>query len=897
MSKHASPLRLAWLWWLLGVALVARLASMALLPLMDTSEPRYAETARIMAETGDWITPYFHYGVPFWGKPPLSFWSQALSFKLLGVNEFAVRLPSLLATLGILGLIFSAARALAGRAAAWLAVTIYATSALGFVAAGAVLTDPFLTFATTLTLVSALRLGVDPQPSRWWGYLLFAGLGLGLLAKGPLMVALVVIPLGCWLYLAPPQRERRIPWLGGAALALAIGLPWYVLAELKTPGFLNYFIVGEHLLRFLDSGWQGDLYGSAHEAPYGTIWWYALQATFPWGLVAGWLLVSRAVSSWRSHPAQPEGVAQRAQFSDWQGLLWAASLWPLCFFTFAGNILWTYVQPALPSFAILLALALMKAHQRNACQRRPLWGIAAAVVPVVLTVLGANMLLAPHKARTEKHLVQFARQYGGAATTLAYLDVLPFSARHYSSGKAQSVDRDQLASVAAQPGYLLAIRKEHVGAIPAPVAAQLRQVFSNHRYALFSTGITADSAPRQTVRAGGFRRVAWHGASFDTHVQEARRTIRAERTFQSARIEDELGWNAPYELRPQTPGSRAVLLVHGLGDSPWSFVDVAHSLAAQGYVVRTALLAGHGTRPDAMIGVRLEDWQRQVREQIALLRAEFDDVYLGGFSTGANLVLEYAIDDPDIRGLLLFSPALRSSVTLDWTTPFLARWKTWLFPPSAERPQQSALRYHNVPLNGFAQFYRSSVAVRRAIDGKDFDRPVLVVLAQNDSVVDVDYMRTLFERRFTHPASRLIWYGEDKREPSSRVLVLPDYLPQERISQFSHMGVLFSPDNPLYGRHGSMPLCRNGQSAVDTAVCEAGGLTWYSDWGYREAGKVHARLTFNPYFEWQAAVMHAVLAGDAGETGKPALQRERPVVVSAGSTVNAFSKATAPAGL
>lgn len=66
------------------------------LPLSDTTEPRYVEIARIMAESGDWITPWLSEGTPLWGKPPLSIWCQAISFGVLGVSEFAARLPSLL---------------------------------------------------------------------------------------------------------------------------------------------------------------------------------------------------------------------------------------------------------------------------------------------------------------------------------------------------------------------------------------------------------------------------------------------------------------------------------------------------------------------------------------------------------------------------------------------------------------------------------------------------------------------------------------------------------------------------------------------------------------------------------------------------------------------------------
>ena len=349
--------------------------------------------------------------------------------------------------------------------------------------------------------------------------------------------------------------------------------------------------------------------------------------------------------------------------------------------------------------------------------------------------------------------------------------------------------------------------------------------------------------------------------SFQAYLEQSRQWVQNHRHFQTRNREDELTWNTPFETRLTAPTQKAILLVHGLGDSPSSFADVAGDLASQGYVVRTVLLSGHGTKPDDLIAVRLEDWQNLVRQQVALLHQEFQNVYLGGFSTGANLVLEYAMNDPQIRGLLLFSPAIRSSVPVDWASPWLARVKTWVLPPNDSRPQQSPVRYHNIPTNGFAQFYRSSVAVRQQIENKHFDRPVVIVLSEHDSVVDVHYVRELFEHRFTHQASRLIWYGQEASISgnSKRILVRSDALPQERISQFSHMGILFSPKNPLYGRWGTERLCWNGQTEQDMRRCQSGEPVWFSDWGYREVNKVHARLTFNPYFDWQSHVIHEVL--------------------------------------
>src|SRR5690606_15675126 len=123
-------------------------------------------------------------------------------------------------------------------------------------------------------------------------------------------------------------------------------------AEIKTPGFLDYFIIGEHVRRFIDPGWNGDLYGTAHQAGHGTIWYYWLQAAFPWWIPAAMLLWAALR---RAAGRQALGHALRDPrihyFLGW------AFFTPL-FFTFSGNILWTYVLPSLAGFSVLLALAL-----------------------------------------------------------------------------------------------------------------------------------------------------------------------------------------------------------------------------------------------------------------------------------------------------------------------------------------------------------------------------------------------------------------------------------------------------------------------------------------------------------------------------------------------------------
>ncbi len=350
-------------------------------------------------------------------------------------------------------------------------------------------------------------------------------------------------------------------------------------------------------------------------------------------------------------------------------------------------------------------------------------------------------------------------------------------------------------------------------------------------------------------------------SDFATYRTETLAWLEERRDFQTQDRVAELAWNAPREWLPEPPPEKGILLVHGLGDSPWSFTDIAPILVRKGFLVRTVLLPGCGTRPSDMIGVSADDWRRVVAEQVAVLQREVHHVYLGGFSTGGNLALEYAYAHPEIRGLILFSPGFKSDEPLDFLAPLASLFSDWLMDPDSGFPRQDAMRYAIVPTDGFAQFYHTSASVRRLLRKSPFDRPVAIVLAEHDSVLDVNFILNLFDTAFTHPHSRLIWYGSPVAGHSKRVLFQPDALPEWRISSFSHMGMLFSPANEAYGVDGAYRICRNGQPKEDYRKCLAGEEVWYSAWGYVQEGRTHARLTFNPYFDWQADVILRVLEG------------------------------------
>ena len=96
---------------------------------------------------------------------------------------------------------------------------------------------------------------------------------------------------------------------------------------------------------------------------------------------------------------------------------------------------------------------------------------------------------------------------------------------------------------------------------------------------------------------------------------------------------------SPFELKHES-SKKLVLLIHGLTDSPFLFHDLAYEFYQQGFSVRTLLLPGHGTAPSALIETKESEWRKATRYAMSRAIADFDQVYLGGFSTGGALILD-----------------------------------------------------------------------------------------------------------------------------------------------------------------------------------------------------------------------------------------------------------------
>jgi 4-amino-4-deoxy-L-arabinose transferase-like glycosyltransferase len=475
-----------WLVALILLAAIVRLATLGAYPLMDNTEARYAEIGRKMLETGDWITPQVQYGVPFWAKPPLSFWFTGASFAAFGVNEFAARLPQFIVAFLVAWLTYRLGVRRGGRDLALRATLVLCTTPLFFIAAGAVMTDMTLALTTTMSMVGFWNaLTAEGKRGQLWGYVFFAGLGLGLVAKGPVASVLTLAPIGGWVLWTGSWRElwQRLPWVGGICLAAVLGLPWYFAAEARTPGFLEYFLVGEHWKRFTDSTWRGDLYGTPHAQLRGTIWLFALVDTLPWSLVLARLLWLRRRGKGGTLPPRSDG---------WLLYLWLWALASPLFFTLAGNIMFTYVITGLPAFGLLVAEAWGSrpaASGANTADTQPdrRLALAGLAVPVVMVL---TLLLAIPKIGTENSQKALIEKYlalrSSDAERLVYLWPAPASAEFYSAAKFTSAwgPHEVDPYLADAPRDFYVAKRDRMDALPGSVRQQLDPVAEYGKFVL-----------------------------------------------------------------------------------------------------------------------------------------------------------------------------------------------------------------------------------------------------------------------------------------------------------------------------------------------------------------------------------------------------------------------------
>ena len=358
-ARSVALIVLAWL--------LLQLAGLWTPGLLDDVDSVYLEVAREMLVRHDFVTPYID-GIRFFDKPPLMYWLAAASMRLFGQQDWAGRLPLALAVLALLLAVYGLGLRWFGERGAFYSALALGTAIGPYLYTRFYIPDILICLWMTLGVWCFLA-GVDHldrlqpaptpatgRPSRLWPWIGFgAALGLNLLTKG--LIGLV-FPLGfVAAYLAWTRRLSllaHVEVLAGAAVFLAVGLPWHILAALRNPaialppglglparaGWAWFYLYNEHVARFLGKRIPHD-YGNT---PVWLFWLYALIWIMPWGV-----FLPGDAASLRTRLRGRTEAFGRAREATLAVTIWAGLV--LLFFSVSSRQEY-YSLPALPALAL-----------------------------------------------------------------------------------------------------------------------------------------------------------------------------------------------------------------------------------------------------------------------------------------------------------------------------------------------------------------------------------------------------------------------------------------------------------------------------------------------------------------------------------------------------------------
>jgi 4-amino-4-deoxy-L-arabinose transferase-like glycosyltransferase len=329
------------------------------LPLIDRDEPRFAEASREMIERADYVVPYFNNQLRL-DKPPLAYWGQVVSYRILGENDFAARFPSVVAAALTALSIFAWSTRLGREKLGLCAAVIFTLSLQTFVHAKAAVADMWLVLFMTTAHWSGFELFLRKQTSnaqrptlnvqRWW-WMFYLSLALGFLAKGPiawtplLTVTAIIFLTRDW------HAASRFKFVRGILLTLAVVGIWGIQALIQTHGEFFAVGIGRHVIGRSFSTMEGHGANSAGMYLLLLPFYFVtvFVSFFPWSMKLPWLVRKL----WRTRKTGVGEAGYSRNLIDTYLLAGIGIIFVI--FTLIKTKLPHYTLPAFPLLALLLA--------------------------------------------------------------------------------------------------------------------------------------------------------------------------------------------------------------------------------------------------------------------------------------------------------------------------------------------------------------------------------------------------------------------------------------------------------------------------------------------------------------------------------------------------------------
>jgi 4-amino-4-deoxy-L-arabinose transferase-like glycosyltransferase len=353
--------------------------------LLDDADTVHAEAAKEMVQRRDWVTLYVN-GIRYLEKAPLMYWGVAASYKLFGIGEWSTRLPLMLGVLATILATYGFGRWALGSEAGFASGLVLATALGPFLFTRFLIPDVAVGLWLTLTFWFFLISLEQEKPARWTCWGLAAVCALNVLTKGLIGLVFPAGAIGLYLLLTGNLRHLlRLRLVSSALVFLAIAAPWHILAELRNPaqgnvrGFLWFYFVNEHILRFLNRRMPRD---------YDTV-----PLLLFWALLVLWLLPWTVFLPQSLREVPRRWREFRAQMSRRQRAFLLSFLWMFVivgFFSLSTRQEY-YTIPAIPGLALLVGGWLQRERESapDSRERR-----AGRISSLVLLGVGATIALA-----------------------------------------------------------------------------------------------------------------------------------------------------------------------------------------------------------------------------------------------------------------------------------------------------------------------------------------------------------------------------------------------------------------------------------------------------------------------------------------------------------------------